>query len=143
MLPFTSVSHISVTVTNLDQAKQFYGSVVGLREIPRPAFPFPGVWYGLMGDLSLHVTVKDEMPLRAVDPDRFDTRDPHFALAVADADEIHTRLQASGRPFHDFSDTPSGLRQLFVRDPDGNMIEFIGPTRKARVRVMEPARSQS
>ena len=138
MLPFTSVSHISVTVTNLDLAKEFYGSVVGLREIPRPAFPLPGVWYGLMGDRSLHVTVKDEMPLRAVDPGRFDTRDPHFALAVADADEIYTRLQSSGRPFHDFSDTPSGLRQLFVQEPDGNMIEFIGPTRQARVRMMEP-----
>jgi catechol 2,3-dioxygenase-like lactoylglutathione lyase family enzyme len=142
MLPFTSVSHISVTVTNLDRAKHFYGGVVGLPEIPRPAFPFPGVWYGLKGELSLHVTVKDEMPLRAVDPGRFDTRDPHFALAVADADEIYARLQASGRPFHDFSDTPSGLRQLFVRDPDGNMIEFIGPTRQRRVRVMESAGSQ-
>jgi glyoxylase I family protein len=137
MLPYTSVSHISVTVTNLDWAKHFYGTLVGLREIPRPAFPFPGVWYGLMGELSLHVTVKDEMPLRPVDPGRFDTRDPHFALAVADADDIYERLRASGRPFHDFSDTPSGLRQLFIRDPDGNMIELIGPTRQARVRVME------
>ena len=89
------------------------------------------------------MTVKDESPLRAVDPGRFDTRDPHFALAVADADDIHARLQASGRPFYDFAETPSGLRQLFVRDPDGNMIEFIGPTRQGRVRVMEPARSQS
>jgi hypothetical protein len=58
---------------------------------------------------------------------------------VADADDIYERLRASGRPFHDFSDTPSGLRQLFIRDPDGNMIELIGPTRQARVRVMEAA----
>ena len=135
MLPFTEVSHISVTVTNLEGAKAFYGAVLGLREIPRPAFPFPGVWYALMGDVSLHVTVKPEMPFRA--PERFDTRDPHFALAVADADDIEARLRASGRPYHDFTDTPSGLRQLFVQDPDGNMIEFIGPTRERRVRVME------
>jgi catechol 2,3-dioxygenase-like lactoylglutathione lyase family enzyme len=141
MLPFTSVNHISVTVTNLERAKHFYGAVVGLPEIPRPAFRFPGVWYGLRGELSLHVTVKDEMPLRPVDPARFDTRDPHFALAVADADEIYDRLGASGLPFHDFSDTPSGLRQLFIRDPDGNMIELIGPTRQARVRVVEAAGS--
>ena len=137
MLPFTNVSHISVTVTDVEQARDFYGSVLGLKEIPRPAFRFPGIWYDLGGDLSLHVTVKDESPLRPGDPGRFDTRDPHFALAVADADDIHARLSRSGRPFYDFAETPSGLRQLFVRDPDGNMIEFIGPTRQGRVRTME------
>lgn len=138
MIPFSAVSHVSVTVTDLEKAKAFYGGVLGLAAIPRPAFGFPGVWYALEGErLSLHVTVKDAMPLRPVDPHRFDTRDPHFALAVPDADETYARLQASGLPFHDFEGTPTGLRQLFVRDPDGNMVELVGPTRLARVRRME------
>jgi catechol 2,3-dioxygenase-like lactoylglutathione lyase family enzyme len=136
MLPFKAVNHISVTVTNLERARAFYEGVLGLRVIPRPDFKFPGVWYDLGGDLSLHLTVKDEMPLRPVDPRRFDTRDPHFALAVADADEIYTRLHGSGLPFYDFADTPTGLRQLFIRDPDGNMIELIGPTTEHRVRTV-------
>lgn len=132
MLPFTAVSHISVTVTNLEDAKTFYGGVLGLREIPRPDFGFPGVWYALEGDLALHITVKDTMPVRPADPRRFDTRDPHFALAVADADETHARLQASGLPLYDFAATPTGFRQLFIRDPTGNMIELIGPTKEPR-----------
>ncbi len=133
MLPFTAVSHISVTVTRLDQAKAFYGGVLGLREIPRPGFQFPGAWYALAADLALHITVKDEMPLRpVVDPKRFDTRDPHFALAVPDADDTYARLQASGLPFYDFTETPTGFRQLFIRDPEGNMIELIGPTKERR-----------
>jgi hypothetical protein len=33
---------------------------------------------------------------------------------------------------------PTGLRQVFVKDPDGNMVEFIGPSRRAGARVMEP-----
>ncbi len=132
MLPFTTVSHISVTVTNLEDAKAFYGRVLGLREIPRPDFRFPGAWYALDGDLALHITVKDALPVRSADPRRFDTRDPHFALAVADADETHARIQASGLSFYDFADTPTGLRQLFIRDPAGNMIELIGPTKEPR-----------
>ena len=132
MLSFTAVSHISVTVTKLEDAKAFYGGVLGLREIPRPDFRFPGAWYALDGDLALHVTVKDAMPVRPTDPRRFDTRDPHFALAVADADETHARIQASGLSFYDFADTPTGLRQLFIRDPAGNMIELIGPTKEPR-----------
>ncbi|MBI4590643.1 MAG: VOC family protein [Candidatus Rokubacteria bacterium] len=132
MLPFTAVSHISVTVTDLERARAFYGGLLGLREIARPAFQFPGVWYSLGGDLALHVTVKEVPPLRPGDPGRFDTRDPHFALAVADADETCARLQASGLPFYDFAETPTGLRQLFMRDADGNMIELIGPTKERR-----------
>ncbi|MFZ1061047.1 MAG: VOC family protein [Candidatus Rokuibacteriota bacterium] len=134
MLPFTAVSHISVTVTNLQDAKAFYGGVLGLRDIPRPDFGFPGLWYALDADLALHITVKDTMPLRPPDPRRFDTRDPHFALAVADADEAYARIHASGLPFYDFADTPTGLRQLFIRDPAGNMIELIGPTKEPRAR---------
>ena len=130
MLPFTDVSHISLTVTNLERARAFYGSVLGLQEIPRPNFGFPGAWFTLGRDLSLHLTVKDEMPLRPAQ--QFDTRDPHFALAVADADDTYARLQASGMPFYDFAETPTGLRQLFVRDPDGNMIELIGPSKERR-----------
>jgi len=132
MLPFTAVSHISVTETNLQDARAFYGDVLGLRDIPRPDFGFPGVWYALDGDLALHVTVKDTMPVRPADPRRFDTRDPHFALAVADADETYARIQTSRLPFYDFADTPTGLRQLFIRDPAANMIELIGPTKEPR-----------
>jgi catechol 2,3-dioxygenase-like lactoylglutathione lyase family enzyme len=132
MLPFTAVSHISLTVTDLERAKVFYGNVLGLQEIARPNFGFPGAWYALGGGLSLHLSVKDEMPLRPVDAQRFDTRDPHFALAVADADDTYARLRASGLSFYDFAETPTGLRQLFVRDLDGNMIELIGPSKERR-----------
>ena len=75
--------HVSVCASDLDRARAFYGGRLGLKEIPRPAFEFPGVWYGL--DVS----------------------------------------------------TPTGLRQLFVDDPDGNRVEFIGPTRSPRIVRME------
>jgi len=130
MLPFKTVSHVSLTVTDLERAKAFYRDVLGLREITRPNFGFPGAWFELSGGLSLHLSVKDEMPLRLADGKRFDTRDPHFALAVEDADDTYARLQANNLAFYDFAETPTGLRQLFVRDPDGNLIELIGPSKK-------------
>jgi glyoxylase I family protein len=130
MLAFKTVSHVSLTVTDLERAKAFYRDVLGLEEIPRPDFGFPGAWYALGGGLSLHLSVKDEMPLRPVDRGRFDTRDPHFALAVEDADDAYARLRAGNLAFYDFAETPTGLRQRFVRDPDGNMIEIIGPSKE-------------
>jgi catechol 2,3-dioxygenase-like lactoylglutathione lyase family enzyme len=100
--------HVSVCVTDLDRARAFYGGQLGLKEIPRPAFDFPGVWYGLDGDIALHIMVTDR-PAPRPDP-------------------------------RDFTSTPTGLRQLFVDDPDGNRVEFIGPTKAPRVRRMETTR---
>lgn len=134
MLPFKAFSHVSVIVTDLGKARQFYGELLGLGEIPRPAFDFPGAWYSLGGDVQLHVIVNEERPPR-VEP--FEIRYPHFALLVEDADDTHDRLSRSGYPFDDYHSTPTGMRQLFVRDADGNMVELLGPTRLHRERRIE------
>ena len=131
--------HVSVCVTDLERARAFYGGTLGLKEIPRPAFDFPGVWYGLDGDIALHIMVTDRRPRRP-DRERFDLVYPHFALWTDDADLTGERLRAGGIEVHDFVSTPTGLRQLFVDDPDGNRVEFIGPTKAPRTRRMEPVR---
>lgn len=59
MLPFTAVSHISVTVTNLEEARGFYGGLLGLGEIPRPDFRFPGAWYALDGGPAYRRTIAE------------------------------------------------------------------------------------
>lgn len=130
MLPFEKFSHVSVVVSDLEKAKAFYGGLLGLPEIPRPDFGFPGVWYGLGGELQLHIIVNETWPFPPVEGDRLEIRAPHFALWVADGDAVHRRLADSGHPFHDFRLEGTGLRQLFVHDPDGSMVEFIGPTRE-------------
>lgn len=138
MLPFKQLSHVSVTVSDLEKAKRFYGEVIGLTQILRPDFGFPGVWYSLGNGLQLHVIVNERVPAGPVEPHRFDVKDRHFALWVENADETRERLVKIGQPFYDFTSTPTGLRQLFVHDPDANMVEFIGPTAQARVVRMEP-----
>jgi catechol 2,3-dioxygenase-like lactoylglutathione lyase family enzyme len=132
MLPFKHLSHVSVTVSDLQKAKAFYGGVLGLAEVPRPDFDFPGVWYSLGSHLQLHIIVNEQWPFRPVRPHEFEIRAPHFALYVDDADAIHARLVETGYPFHDYHSTPTGMRQLFVHDQDGNMVEFLGPTAQAR-----------
>lgn len=132
--------HVSVCVRDLERAREFYGARLGLKEIPRPAFDFPGVWYGLDGDIALHIMVTDRAS-HGTTPRPFDLVHPHFALWTDDADLTHDRLLAQGLEIHDFVSTPTGLRQLFVDDPDGNRVEFIGPTKARRVRRMDPERT--
>ena len=137
MIPFKIFSHVSVTVTDLEKAEAFYGGVLGLQQVPRPDFGFPGVWYSLGGDLQLHIIVNEKLTRPPVERESFELRYPHFALWTEDADETARKMAESGAHFNDFTSTPTGLRQLFIKDPDGNMIEFIGPTKAPRTRRME------
>lgn len=134
MLLFKNLSHVSVTVTDLEKAKAFYGGILGLPEIPRPDFGFPGVWYSLGGDLQLHIMVNERLTRPPVERESFEVCYPHFALWTEDADETARQMTEAGSSFYDFTSTPTGFRQLFIKDPDGNMIEFIGPTKAPRNR---------
>ena len=134
---YKNLNHISITVTDLEATRAFYEGKLGLKTIPRPDFGFPGVWYGLDGDLSLHIITAKDAPFSERQKTTFDLRQAHFALWTDDCDETHERLVGLGVHVNDLLSTPTGLRQLFVKDPDGNMVEFIGPTKAARVRRME------
>jgi len=134
---FKAFNHVSITVTDLGKAKDFYGGLLGFSEIPRPAFNFPGVWYGIGDGLSLHIIVNEKLVRSPVERESFEGRYPHFALWTDDCDATAQRLAGTGVHAHDLVSTPTGLRQLFVKDPDGNMLEFIGPTKAPRVRRME------
>ena len=134
---FKQFTHVSVTVTDVAKAREFYSDTLGFQEIPRPAFNFPGIWYSLGGDLQLHIILNDRLVRPAVERETIVARYPHFALWTDDADETARRIEQLGLPTRDVVSGPTGLRQVFVKDPDGNMVEFLGPSKSARARRME------
>ena len=134
---FRQFTHVSVTVTDVGKAREFYSETLGFQEIARPAFDFPGVWYSLGGDLQLHIILNDQLVRPAVEREKIQARYAHFALWTEDCDATAARIEALGLPCRDVFSGPTGLRQVFVKDPDGNMVEFIGPSKKAGARVME------
>jgi catechol 2,3-dioxygenase-like lactoylglutathione lyase family enzyme len=93
---------------------------------------FPGIWYSLGGDLQLHIIVRP-----AVEREKIVARYPHFALWTDDADATARAIERLGLPCRDVVSGPTGLRQIFVKDPDGNMVEFLGPSTSAGARRME------
>lgn len=134
---FKQLSHVSVTVTDVAKAREFYTGLLGLEEIPRPAFDFPGIWYSLGGELQLHIILNDRRVRPAVEREKIEARSPHFALWTDDADATALKIGRLGLPCRDVVAGPTGLRQIFVKDPDGNMVEFLGPSRSAGARRME------
>jgi len=134
---FKILSHVSVTVTDVTKARDFYSGVLGFQEISRPAFDFPGIWYSLGGDLQLHIILNDELVKPAVERETITARYGHFALWTDDCDETARKIGELGLATRDVISGPTGLRQVFVKDPDGNMVEFIGPSKNAAQRRME------
>jgi glyoxylase I family protein len=117
-----ALHHVALTVTDMTRADWFYGEVLGLRKIWRPPFDFPGAWYQL-GDRTLHLIVHP--PTHTLRGTRaIDARDGHLALRVSSYEDTLARLKSFGLEVLELPDNLTPWAQLYVTDPDGNVIEF-------------------
>ncbi|MEM8641764.1 MAG: VOC family protein [Cyanobacteria bacterium P01_G01_bin.54] len=114
----TGYLHTAILVANLERAKQFYGGILGLTEVER-ALKFPGVWYQL-GDYQIHLMVQEQYQ-SAISAEHKWGRNAHIALRVDNLETAKVELVAAGC---DIRLSSSGRRALFVRDPDGNVLEL-------------------
>lgn len=116
------LQHLAINVTNLDAAKTFYGDMLGLPELPRPAAvadQFRSVWY-LLGNAELHVVENSEFkPLKS-------PLGPHFAVACDDFQRACERIskQTDAIVFGPARGV-DGIERMVVRDPTGNIVEII------------------
>jgi catechol 2,3-dioxygenase-like lactoylglutathione lyase family enzyme len=123
-----SFVHVSVTVSDVEKARNFYGSVLGLEEAPRPDFGFPGVWYRLGAASQLHIIQNADIRRSVEEVASFTPQYAHYALYTNRVDDLYWRLEKAGLAVHELYSSPTRMRQLFIKDPDGNLIEFIGPS---------------
>ncbi|RLL47156.1 glyoxalase [Oceanobacillus piezotolerans] len=122
MIHIEEFHHVSLPVTDLEKAKDFYGDILGFKELDRPNFDFPGAWYQI-GDQQLHLIVyKDSETLRT--SRKLDSRDGHLAIRVKSYNDTRRYLEEAGVDILLKPESKSGFAQIFCQDPDGNMIEF-------------------
>jgi glyoxylase I family protein len=110
--------HVAIQVSDLEAAEAFYTKIIGLSKVAR-SLSFPGTWYQI-GDFQLHLIVSEW----AQQPSREDKwgRHPHLTFAVSDLEARKQTLTERQIPFQMSS---SGRAALFVKDPDGNVIELL------------------
>jgi glyoxylase I family protein len=114
--------HSSFPVKDLERARAFYEGVLGLREKPRPErLRFPGAWYQA-GACEVHLI----QPPQGIDvgeaPPTLNPFARHAAFAVASYERTLAHLKAHAV---EVLETSAELGQMWVRDPDGNIIELI------------------
>jgi catechol 2,3-dioxygenase-like lactoylglutathione lyase family enzyme len=122
LITYKGLHHVSLAVTDLDQARQFYGKILGLKEIERPAFDFPGAWYEI-GQQQIHLIVYPSAQTFR-DDKRLSSREGHFALRVDNYYDTLEWFRLNGVDFLEKPNSKSGFAQIFCADPDGNLIEL-------------------
>jgi catechol 2,3-dioxygenase-like lactoylglutathione lyase family enzyme len=101
-----------------DEARAFYGGLLGLREIekPEPLRARGGVWFEC-GEHQLHLGVEEDFR---------PARKAHPALRVVSVAELQALAERLGDVRWD-EDLP-GFQRFYVDDPFGNRIEVLAST---------------
>jgi glyoxylase I family protein len=126
---FRTLNHCGLVVHDLERSRWFYGTVLGMREIPRPSnFTFQGAWFQ-GGDSQLHLILASETTAPAGFMDAGQARHTglatHIAFEVEDIEPMKATLeqhgvQILGGPML----RGDGVRQMYLYDPDDYLLEF-------------------
>jgi len=118
-VPAIALHHVQVAIPvgEEDRARLFYGGVLGLTEIPKPANQRErgGLWYRV-GALELHIGVEDNFR---------PAKKAHPAFLVDDLAAVIATAAAAGHPSRPDTMELKGYDRVFVDDPFGNRIELL------------------
>lgn len=130
-MPVTQLEHYLVVSEVLEQTRNFYCDVIGLRVGPRPDLGFSGYWLYLGDTACLHLADRDSyteykarvgtpVPQQTVDTGAID----HIAFNATGFTETIAALEKRGLDYRQNSIDDIGLRQIFVQDPNAVTLEL-------------------
>jgi catechol 2,3-dioxygenase-like lactoylglutathione lyase family enzyme len=109
----TGVHHVSINVSDVDEAIRFYTDVLGLTaRDDRPDLGIGGAWLDAGGQ-QVHLIESPPPPGLG----------QHFAIRVDDLAAVVAELRARDVEVSDPSPIASSL-QSFLTDPSGNLVEL-------------------
>jgi catechol 2,3-dioxygenase-like lactoylglutathione lyase family enzyme len=102
-----------------DEARRFFGELLGLEELerPEPLRSRGGAWFALADGRQLHIGVAEPFePARKAHP--------AFRVSAAEFDELALRLEAAGERV-EWDDSLPDVRRFYAADPWGNRLELL------------------
>ena len=122
MLKTEGVLHFTIPVKNLDRAEKFYGEILGFKKIGRT----DRIVFMRAGDDYFNLTYS-ENPITLNAAGRHEIHSA-FRVTPQAYEEALRSLPANGVEIFKQEDRRVGVfvgRSAYIRDPDGNVIEFI------------------
>lgn len=121
--------HVCLNVADGDRAVEWYTDQLGFEE----------TWSFETADgetVNRYVADENGVELQLSDTDGETDVDPgtawdHFAVSVDDVDEAFERIDNHGVVQEPAEQPAAGVRTAFIEDPDGHVVELIGPSTDA------------
>jgi catechol 2,3-dioxygenase-like lactoylglutathione lyase family enzyme len=124
-----SLDHVTLIVKDLEASKRFYCGLLGMHDVPRPAFSFAGKWFQA-GATQIHLIEEHEQsgPAGEVRQGEPSSRKHHHAFLVEDARAAYEEAKRAGATLvSEPKERPDGAIQVFLQDPDGYIVELCQP----------------
>ena len=121
--------HVNMPVKDLTRSKEFYKNTLGLTEIDRPDFGFPGAWFSLPSGQHIHLVENSNGTFREpkFEMENIQPADIHFALRVDDDSQrmkiINKATQICPPKIDPFKKNVN-FTQIYILDPDAHIIEI-------------------
>ena len=114
----TGIDHIQLAAPSSSEeaARQFYGDLLGLEEIPKPENlrVRGGCWFQF-GSHEVHIGIQNDF---------IPSKKAHPGFTVNALEELKVRLENAGYSISEESPI-EGRSRFFTHDPFGNRIEFL------------------
>ncbi|MFQ5487827.1 MAG: VOC family protein [Gammaproteobacteria bacterium] len=127
MKEITGINHVGIRVTNLERARRFYEQL-GFVFIAGPIGPEPVAIMEHPSGVNINFILNADSGISGNILMDIEEKHPgytHIALNVSDIDAIQASLDKIGIKITEGPITlPDGAVMLFIRDQDGNVIEF-------------------
>jgi lactoylglutathione lyase len=129
MKEITGINHVGIRVRDLEVARNFYEKL-GFEFIGGPMGPEPVAIVEHPSGVNINFilnTSEDAAPNNLLmDEEIKHTGYTHIALKIGDPDGVEQQLQSQGIAITETVEF-GGAKFFFIRDPDGNVIEFHSP----------------
>jgi catechol 2,3-dioxygenase-like lactoylglutathione lyase family enzyme len=135
----SSLNHVGITVSDIEESIRFYRDVVGMEELSRSR-DFGGEWFDRLTEnqgtkfqvahLGLGGFTLQLVEYQSAGGDRLplahnQTGNPHICINVDDVEGKYADLEGSSVRRLPFTQHPTGTKSFYVLDPDGVMVEFL------------------
>jgi len=117
-MTLVDLDHVNIRTANGAALVRFYQDVLGLEAGPRPPFSFDGTWLYCGSKAAIHL-VEIDTPGAGFGISGIE----HFAFTAKGLESFLDRLRAAEVAYELRTVPDWGIRQVHLRDPDGNHVE--------------------
>lgn len=118
----TSFDHIAFAVKDLKRSATFYQQLLGLQAIDDPFKDGKHLWLKVSERGSLHLIEGNRIPVSI--------KESHLCFSVPSVEALMEKLKQAAIPFENWPGEPNtfnvradGVKQIYLRDPDGYWLE--------------------